>query len=251
MVAGMGQGRTWDYQKENGYLLVAIAKTHNGAALRHEDIARLFRTSGEQKDRDKRLRKDTLKINDSGMPDQAYWNSLFDIPLIVDWLNLTVVDAPIVEIGCGYGTFTVPIARATNAEVYAFDIDPSMIETAERNITQSGVRNVRFYVRDAIEEGTGLLPDCAGMVLLFNILHFGGRGVLLEEASRIIKPNGVVAILHWRKDIETPRGPSVHLRPDQQMILDSIRGLDLSLKGNGIILKPYHWGIQLTKRAKQ
>jgi ubiquinone/menaquinone biosynthesis C-methylase UbiE len=192
-----------------------------------------------------------MKVNDSGMPDETYWNSLFDIPLIIDWLNLKDVNAPIVEIGCGYGTFTVSIAGATNNEVHAFDIEPSMIETAQKNIKQVGIRNVRFYLRDIIEEGTGLQPDCAGIVLLFNILHFEGRGLLLEEASRILKTNGVVAIVHWRKDIETPRGPSVHLRPDQQMILDSIRGLDLSLKGNGTILEPYHWGIQLIKRTSQ
>jgi hypothetical protein len=113
-----------------------------------------------------------MKVHDSGMPDQAYWNSLFDIPRIVDWLNLKNVTAPIVEIGCGYGTFTVPIAGATDAEVHAFDI-------------------------------------------------------------------------------ETPRGPGVHLRPDQRMILGSIKGPDVCFDDNGIILEPYHWGIQLIKRLKR
>jgi SAM-dependent methyltransferase len=192
-----------------------------------------------------------MKVNDSGMPDEAYWSRLFDIPIIVDWLNLKNVTASIVEIGCGYGTFTVPIAVATNSEVHAFDIERSMIETAQKNTWQGGITNVRFYLRDIIEEGTGLKSESVGMVLLFNILHFDGRRLLLEEASRLLEPNGVVAILHWRKDIETPRGPSVHLRPDQKMILDSIRGLGLSLKGNGTILEPYHWGIQLIKSTNQ
>ena len=192
-----------------------------------------------------------MKVDDSGMPDEAYWSSLFDIPRIVDWLNLRNVDAPIAEIGCGYGTFTVPIALATNSEVYAFDIDPSMIETAQKKTTQADIRNVRFYLRDIIEEGTGLESGSAGMVLLFNILHFDKRRVLLEEASRLLKPNGVAAVVHWRKDIETPRGPSVHLRPDQDIILESIKGLDLFFKGNSTILEPYHWGIQLIKRIEQ
>ncbi len=192
-----------------------------------------------------------MKVNDSGMPGEAYWNSLFDIQLIVDWLNLRNATAPIAEIGCGYGTFTVPIARAVNTKVYAFDIDPSMIETAQKNTKQAGIRNVQFFLRDIVEEGTGLESGSAGMVLLFNILHFEERRALLEEAFRLLKPNGVVAIVHWRKDIETPRGPSVHLRPDKQMIIDSTRRLDLTLKGNGTILEPFHWGIQLIKRIKQ
>ncbi len=40
-----------------------------------------------------------MKVFDSGMPDEAYWNSLLDIPLIVDWLNIKDVVGPIVEIG--------------------------------------------------------------------------------------------------------------------------------------------------------
>jgi SAM-dependent methyltransferase len=191
-----------------------------------------------------------MKVDDSGMPDEAYWSTLFDITRIVDWLNLENTTAPIVEIGCGYGTFTVPIAMATNTEVYAFDIEPPMIETAQKNARQSGVRNVRFSLRDIIEEGTALESGSAGMVLLFNILHFDESRILLEEASRLLKPNGVVAIVHWRKDIETPRGPRVHLRPDQHTILDSVKGLDLDFNGNSTILEPYHWGIQLIKRIK-
>ena len=192
-----------------------------------------------------------MKVDDSGMPDETYWDSLFDIPRIVEWLDLKNASAPIVEIGCGYGTFTVPIAMATNTEVYAFDIEPPMIETAQKNSGQSGVRNVRFSLRDIIEEGTGLESGSAGMVLLFNILHFDESRILLEEASRLLKPNGVVAIVHWRKDIETPRGPRIHLRPDQHTILDSVKGLDLYFNGNSTILEPYHWGIQLIKRIKQ
>lgn len=49
-----------------------------------------------------------MKIEDSGMPEEIYWNSLFNIDEIVDWLNLSE-GAQIVEMGSGYGTFTVPI----------------------------------------------------------------------------------------------------------------------------------------------
>jgi hypothetical protein len=57
-----------------------------------------------------------MKVSVSGMPEEAYWNSLFDIPLIVKWLNVDTRIEPIVEIGCGYGTFTVPVAK--NAKIH-------------------------------------------------------------------------------------------------------------------------------------
>jgi len=181
------------------------------------------------------------------MPEEQYWNSLFNIPLIVEWLDLKSISGPIVEIGCGYGTFTMPIAKETRETFHAFDIEPSMIETTQKYMEKAEMSNVQFFLRDIIEQGTGLEANTAGMVLLFNILHFSERRIMLEEASRILKPSGTIAIIHWRKDIETPRGPALHLRPDQKIILDTIAGLDLSFTGNIRILEPYHWGMQLIK----
>jgi SAM-dependent methyltransferase len=188
-----------------------------------------------------------MKVDDSGMPDENYWNGLFDIPLIVKWLDLKSISGPIVEVGCGYGTFTLPVAKETKNKIYAFDIETVMIETTQRHVQQAGIHNVQFFQRDIIEQGTGLESNSVGMVLLFNILHFNERRIMLEEACRILKSYGTIAITHWRKDIETPRGPSLYLRPDQKIILDSIIGLDLHFNGNSRILEPYHWGIQLTK----
>jgi ubiquinone/menaquinone biosynthesis C-methylase UbiE len=192
-----------------------------------------------------------MKVTDSGMPEETYWNSLFNIPLILEWLNIKSVSGPMVEVGCGYGTFTLPIAKKTTDKVYAFDIEPTMIETTQRYMQQAGIQNVQFLQRDIIEHGSGLESNSVGLVLLFNILHFTERRIMLEEASRILKPSGTIAIIHWRKDIATPRGPSLHLRPDKQIILDSIVGLDLSFDGNDRILEPYHWGIQLIKGKKK
>lgn len=190
-----------------------------------------------------------MKVDDSGMPEEAYWNSLFDIEGIVDWLALSKKTATIVEIGCGYGTFTVPIAKKSMGKIYTFDIEPSMIEVAQENIRKAGLSNVTFRLRDVLEQGTGLRFYSVDMVLLFNILHFSERRVLLEEASRILKNGGIAAIIHWRKDLPTPRGPALNVRPDQHEILSVSEGLNLTFHGNSRILEPYHWGIQLIKEV--
>jgi ubiquinone/menaquinone biosynthesis C-methylase UbiE len=190
-----------------------------------------------------------MKVFDSGMPEEQYWRTLIDIPLIIDWLELDTNIDPIVEIGCGYGTFTIPIAKKVKSQVLAFDIDPSMIEITSRNAQQLGLTNIQYYTRDILENGTGLETNSIGMVLLFNILHFNERRIMLGEVSRILKKGGVVAIIHWRKDIETPRGPLVNMRPDKVTILNSIIGSNLIFKGNSRILEPYHWGIQLIKEG--
>lgn len=188
-----------------------------------------------------------MKVEDSGMPEEAYWNSLFDIEGIVEWLDLAGKNASIVEIGCGYGSFTVPVAKKSAGNIFAFDIDASMIAVAQEHVRNAGLSNVMFGLRDVIEQGTGLESESTEMVLLFNILHFDDRRVLLEEAARVLQPGGVVAIIHWRKDVPTPRGPAVASRPDQAQILSAAAGLKLKFAGNSRILEPYHWGIQLVK----
>ena len=188
-----------------------------------------------------------MKVFDSGMPEEAYWNSLFDTPAIVDWMDLESVTDPIAEIGCGYGTFTVPMARRTSQTIHAIDIEPTMIETASRNVRQAGVLNVVFHCRDVLDTGTGLPSGVMGLVLLFNILHSAERAQILREASRMLKKGGRIAIIHWRKDVPTPRGPGVDSRPDRQAIVDCIKGLGLRIRMEGMVLPPYHWGMQLDK----
>jgi len=191
-----------------------------------------------------------MKVSDSGMPEETYWNSLFDVPAIIDWLNIDAIRFPIVEIGCGYGTFTAPLARTTKNKIYAFDIEQEMIDTTRKIIETAGMANVELQRRDVIEQTTGLRSDSIGMVLLFNILHSEDRRIFLEEACRILKPDGIAAIIHWRKDIPTPRGPLVQLRPDENIILESIYEINLSHHGESRIIEPYHWGIKLVKGEK-
>jgi ubiquinone/menaquinone biosynthesis C-methylase UbiE len=190
-----------------------------------------------------------MKVNDSGMPDEEYWNSLFDIDEILAWMNQGNEIAPVAEVGCGYGTFTVPVARKVTGRVYAFDIDPSMIEKARSNVRSAGIQNVEFHQRDVIEKGTGLPDESMCTVLLFNILHSSENRQLLKESSRVLRMSGSIYIIHWRKDIVTPRGPRVETRPDQDTIIDQIDGLGLIYRADSRIIEPYHWGMRLIKRS--
>ena len=76
---------------------------------------------------------DRMKLRDSGMPVEAYWETLFDVPLVLERLGIDDSLGEVVELGCGYGTFSIPVARAIRGTLYTFDIDPAMIErTHER-----------------------------------------------------------------------------------------------------------------------
>ena len=45
------------------------------------------------------------------MPEEAYWETLFDVRLILDRLGIDSNLKDVVELGCGYGTFAIPVLR--------------------------------------------------------------------------------------------------------------------------------------------
>ncbi len=64
-----------------------------------------------------------MKVRESGMPDESMWEEFFDPARTLRLLDLdaSVVDA--MELGCGYGTFTIVAAEIVTGQLHAFDID--------------------------------------------------------------------------------------------------------------------------------
>jgi SAM-dependent methyltransferase len=181
-----------------------------------------------------------MKIRESGMPIEAYWESLFDVPLILSRLGISrFKDAA--ELGCGYGTFSTPVAKAIRGTLYTFDIDPTMVaRTLERG---SGLPMIGD-VRDVMEQGFGVAVDA---VLLFNILHCEEPATLLRHARNALRAGGEALVIHWRHDIATPRGPAADVRPRPDQI--AIWGLQAGLEAGPVIdLPPWHYGMCLQRR---
>ena len=152
-----------------------------------------------------------MKIRDSGMPDEAYWESLFDVPLILSRLDIGRFH-DVAELGCGYGTFSIPIAEAISGTLHTFDIDPAMI--ARTRDRAAGLPMI-CERRDVMESGFGVRADA---VLLFNILHVEQPQTLLRHAHHALNAGGEVLAIHWRYG-ETPRGPSLKIRPRPEQII--------------------------------
>lgn len=189
-----------------------------------------------------------MKIRDSGMPDEELWNSFFDIDLILTALNIDNSIRHLVEIGSGYGTFTIPAAKKINGTVYAFDIDEDIINILNNNLNSNSIENVIIRKCDIILETTGLKENTADYVILFNILHGENPEILLQEAYRILKPNGKAGILHWRSDIMTPRGPDLSIRPKPEDIIKQIDLNQFRIEKQPLVLEPYHFGLVISKK---
>jgi SAM-dependent methyltransferase len=177
-----------------------------------------------------------MKIPDSGMPDEAYWETLFDVPLIISRLGVDQCH-DVAELGCGYGTFSIPVAKAISGTLYTFDVDPAMVaRTRER---AQGLPVV-CETRDVVESGFGVNVDA---VLLFNILHGNSPVDLLRHAANALYVGGQVLAIHWRH-APTPRGPSLSIRPRPQQLVEWAEQADLRLQGDVIDLPPWHYGLR-------
>ena len=155
-----------------------------------------------------------MKGRESGMPEEDYWQSFFDADAVVKTLfENAEVTGDLLEFGCGYGTFTLPAARCTRGVVTALDIEPQMVLRVRQKAEAQALLNVRAEIRDFVSQGSGLDSGTQSHAMIFNLLHLEQPLALLREARRTLHDGGTVAVMHWRSDILTPRGPSLDIRP--------------------------------------
>lgn len=181
-----------------------------------------------------------MKLRDSGMPDEAYWETLFDVPLVLERLGIDSSLGDVAELGCGYGTFSIPIARAIYGTLHTFDIDPAMVERTRERAAELPSGKVICELRDVATEGFGVTGVDAALV--FNLLHCDAPVALLHRAADAGRPGGLVLAIHWRY-AETPRGPCLDIRPRPEQIPEWAEATGrLKREGDLIDLPPWHYG---------
>jgi SAM-dependent methyltransferase len=184
-----------------------------------------------------------MKTRDSGMPEESWWESFFRPEQVLDALGLDQVDGPLIDVGCGYGTFTIPAARRSPYAVHALDIDPQMVERTAARAHNAGLRNVQARVADAVGSSLGVPDASVAVVLVFNLLHCEEPGVLLSAARRALRPGGRLAAIHWRSDVSTPRGPDLSIRPRPETLRDLVVDSGFQIVIGPVVLPPYHVGV--------
>lgn len=192
-----------------------------------------------------------MKLRESGMPEENYWETLFDPEAILTRFHLNANTGDVAELGCGYGTFTLPLARRIAGRVHTIDIDGTMVARTAARAAQEGLRNIATAQRDVLVEGYGCPDESCDAGLLFNILHGESPVELLRETAHVVRTGGVLAVIHWRTDIATPRGPSAEIRPQPKQIVEwAMTAGSLRLTEGPFELPPYHYGL-LFERGRE
>ena len=191
-----------------------------------------------------------MKGRESGMPEEDHWDSFFDAECLIEKLVPRHIKCgDIAELGSGYGTFTIPAARKTSGLIHGFDIEPNLITIVQDKCKRQGITNARLEQRDFIEQGTGLPSASVEHVMVYNILHIEHPIKLLQEVFRILKPNGTASVIHWRTDIQTPRGPSMEIRPSIEQCKDWARAAGFVQQEQITVstCAQYHYGLLMAR----
>jgi len=116
------------------------------------------------------------------------------------------------DIGCGDGFFTIPAAEIAGASgrVYAADIDASAINRLNKKATAKSLANISAKIGTG--EETVFCEACADIVFYSMVLHdFRDPAKVLSNARKMVKPNGRLVNLDWKKK-RSVFGPPVRIR---------------------------------------
>jgi SAM-dependent methyltransferase len=182
------------------------------------------------------------------MPDQEIWSGFFNPAQALRRLGFQPQHEDVVDIGCGYGTFSVAAARLTTGVVHALDIDADMVSATAGNAQRNALHNVKAVQRDFLVGGTGLPEGSVRYAMLFNILHAEDPESLLREAFRSLAIGGIVAVMHWIPDERTPRGPALSIRPRPEQCAAWLRAAGFESESQVIDLPPFHYGLFAHRR---
>ena len=114
-----------------------------------------------------------------------------------------------VDLGCGTGTFSIPMSLCVGNEgvVYAVDDSAEMLAHIR---AKNPPPNLILVNRDA--EQTGLDDEIADFCLLAFILHEVKQPAhLIAEAFRLLKNGGKVSVVEWKAELASP-GPPQNIR---------------------------------------
>lgn len=148
-------------------------------------------------------------------------NRLKDIPPDYVWDKLSMEKAEtLVEIGAGTALFSIAFLQHTKqSKIYACDISEVMIKWAKDNVSPS------YPIIIPIKTGENDVPlddGIADLVFMICLHHeLENPSLTVEESLRILKPDGKIFVIDWKK-VDMPEGPPEKIRVLPEQVKDQL-----------------------------
>jgi ubiquinone/menaquinone biosynthesis C-methylase UbiE len=186
------------------------------------------------------------------MPDPGWWEALWPDPAKVLGEVGIGPGMDVVDLCCGDGWFTWPLARLVR-KVSAIDIDAALLRAAKLRMERGGAANCAFVEADAYDIGK-VAPGPMDHVFLANVFHgVTDRPRLARAVRGVLKPGGAFSIVNWhaRPREETPvlgqpRGPASELRMTPEQTIAAVEPGGLS-HVRTVEVSPYHYAAVFEK----
>ena len=166
-----------------------------------------------------------------------------DGKLLFDALRL-VPSSVVVDLGCGKGDYTIPIAAkiGPRGKVLAVDAWQESLDELQHRAASDRLVNIETVRADLNEPFP--LPDaiadlCFMSSVLHDVLREGPGATALRETARVLKPGGRFAVVEFKKIDDGPGPPvSVRLTPED---VSRILGPFGFATGGATDVGPYHY----------
>ena len=183
----------------------------------------------------------------TGMPDPDWWEALWPDPSKVLRDAGVAPGMDVVDLCCGDGWFTLPLARIARS-VIAIDIDVVLLEAAKIRLEKHGAAsNCTFVCADACDFAD-VVPQPVDHVFLANVFHGVPDKPRLARAVRdALKPGGLFSVVSWHAQprerttlLGEPRGPATALRMTPEQTIAGIEPGGLRFRSQ-VQVSPYHY----------
>jgi ubiquinone/menaquinone biosynthesis C-methylase UbiE len=128
------------------------------------------------------------------------------------------------DAGCGDGyiSFAASTIVGDKGKVYAMDVYPESIENVKQEAQEKGMENLEAKIVDLTDK-IPLNDDSIDLCIMANVLHGFVENDetvdVMKEISRVIKPEGIFAVVEFKK-MEGIPGPPMDVRLAAQDVED-------------------------------
>lgn len=143
------------------------------------------------------------------------------------------------DIGCGIGYFTIPMAKITKEKVYAVDISEEMLEKLLEVIDGIDI-NITTIKSD--EYQSKIDDNSVNYIFLSNIFHeVEDKDKFLNNYLKKLKKDGKVVFIEWKK-VKTQSGPPLKERISKDELKEILEQHDLKFF-KYVDLNDTHYGL--------
>jgi ubiquinone/menaquinone biosynthesis C-methylase UbiE len=154
------------------------------------------------------------------------------------------------DLACGRGAYSLKASEIVGSAgtVYAVDLWQEGIENLKASAVEANALNIEAFVSDAgrhIPVDDQVVDVCLMATVLHDFVEDQISKEVLQEVVRVLKPDGMLAIVEFKK-IDGPPGPPMHIRLAPEEVVDMLAPYGF-IKDRLVDVGPYNYLMLLKK----